>query len=89
MLGKNNLISVLLAWVGIFFIVVGFISGLVLGEDYERIWSITFIYWASGVVSGMFFIGLSEIVEQLDRLNKKMKNEFDVVDEDDLILLND
>ncbi|GGH18810.1 hypothetical protein [Paenibacillus segetis] len=90
MLDKENKISIILAWIGIIYIVVGFILGLVLGKDsdgYEQVWSLTFIWWVGGLISGMFFIGLSEIIEQLHRINMKLRKE--PVNDDDLILLND
>lgn len=80
MFARKNLIASVLLWIGVAIIVTGIILGLVLGrvdtgnyrENYERVWLLTIIYWATGLISGMGFIGFSEVIEQLHRINSKM-----------------
>lgn len=94
MLERENKISAVLVWSGIILIVAGLIFGLVLGRQdplglgftYTQVWSVTILYWVSGFLSGMFFIALSEIIEQLHRLNRKAGV---VPEEEELELLND
>ncbi|NUU62453.1 hypothetical protein [Paenibacillus agri] len=94
MLERENKISGVITWIGIINIAAGFILGLVFGREnvglysdtYEQIWSVTLLYWAAGFVSGMFFIGISEIIEQLHKINSKLGKE---PEEDDLRLLSD
>lgn len=98
MFEKENKIASILMWIGIIEIVASFIMGMFLGrEDFgyyqEQVWSLTFIWWGAGFVSGMFFIGLSEVVEQLHRINLKMEkpsefNELELED-DELELIDD
>ncbi|OAB33123.1 hypothetical protein PMSD_15525 [Paenibacillus macquariensis subsp. defensor] len=96
MLDRGNKIASVLTWIGVAIIVASIILGVVLGrvdvggfiESYEQVWSITIIYWIAGLISGMFFIGLSEVIEQLHRINLKMGRESEPED-DDLVLLND
>ncbi|CAH1200608.1 hypothetical protein PAECIP111893_01496 [Paenibacillus plantiphilus] len=91
---RKNKIAIALIWIGVLNIVVGFILGIMLGREnvgtytdrYEQIWPLTFIYWISGFVSGMFFVGLSEIIEQLHKINLKLGKESE---NDELELLND
>lgn len=94
MFERENKISSVLTWIGILNIGAGLILGFVIGREnvgiyaarYEQVWSLTFIYWIAGFVSGMFFIGLSEIIELLHKINSKMGKE---PEEDVLELLND
>ncbi|WP_019638137.1 hypothetical protein [Paenibacillus fonticola] len=87
MFSKNNKIAVVLLWTGLSIIAAGIIGGIILGyDDYERLWLVTFVYWVSGFLSGVFFIALSEIIEQLHKLNMKSNKE---PEDDELILLND
>lgn len=84
---KNNKIAVVLLWTGFSVIAAGIIAGIIIGDDdYERLWLVTFVYWVSGFLSGLFFIALSEIIEQLHKLNMKPNKE---PEDDELILLND
>lgn len=77
---KDNNVSQFLFITGIIFIVLGFIGGLVLGTYEEStyfgaesqiIWSVVIVYWFSGFVSGLFFIGLSEIVKLLNKIHQE------------------
>ncbi|GIP56601.1 hypothetical protein MKX50_10690 [Paenibacillus sp. FSL W8-0186] len=87
MFSKNNKIAVVLLWTGFSVIAAGIIAGIIIGDDdYERLWLVTFVYWVSGFLSGLFFIALSEIIEQLHKLNMKPNKE---PEDDELILLND
>ncbi|MFC3745547.1 hypothetical protein [Paenibacillus sp. GCM10012306] len=94
MLEREKKISGVLTWIGIVIIAAGFILGLMFGrenvglysETYEQLWSLTLLYWAAGLVSGMFFIGLSEIIEQLHKINSKLGKE---PEKDELRLLSD
>ncbi|WMT42335.1 hypothetical protein RE628_08070 [Paenibacillus sp. D2_2] len=84
MFSKKNKIANVLLWVGVSIIVIGLISGLVMGEDSET-FLLTIIYWVSGFLSGMFFIALAEIIEQLHKINLNLSKD---PDQDDLELLN-
>ncbi len=88
MFSKGNRIAIVLLWTGIIIITAGLIAGIIWGyDDYdERLWLITFVYWFSGFLSGIFFIALSEIIEQLHKINMKLNKE---PEEDELVLLND
>ena len=85
MFNKKNGVAMTLTFIGFIEIIAGFILGLVFGlEDvgyyttrYEPIWSIIIPWWAIGFVSGMFIIGIAEIIEQLHKLNHKGKNSID------------
>lgn len=80
---KENKISMVLFVIGLIYIFLGFILGIALGEEnipggYERgrqIWSVTFTWWSGGFVSGMIFIGFSEIIEQLHQSNDLKRKE--------------
>lgn len=80
---RENKISMVLFVIGIIYIFLGFILGLALGvEDtfgsYERgrqLWSVTFMWWSGGFVSGITFIGFSEIIEQLHQSNDLKRKE--------------
>ncbi|MFE0557009.1 hypothetical protein ACFW1P_13910 [Paenibacillus sp. NPDC058910] len=95
MLERRNKIASVLTWIGVAIIVAGIVLGLVLGkmdvgtyrESYERVWLLTIIYWATGLISGMGIIGLSEVIEQLHSINLKMGKEAEQ-DNDDLELIN-
>ncbi|MGM1044953.1 MAG: hypothetical protein ACQEXX_02275 [Bacillota bacterium] len=96
MLDRQNKIASVLTWIGVAIIVAGIILGVVLGkvnvgiyrETYERVWLLTIIYWVTGFISGMCIIGLSEIIEQLHRINLKIGKKPEPEDDDDLELLN-
>ncbi|AJS61197.1 hypothetical protein [Paenibacillus sp. IHBB 10380] len=95
MLDRGNKIASVLTWIGVVIIVAGIIVGVVLGrenvgtytETYEQVWSLTIIYWVTGLISGMCIIGLSEVIEQLHRINLKIGKGPEPED-DDLELLN-
>lgn len=95
LLERRNKIASVLTWIGVAIIVAGIILGVVLGrvdigtygEKYERVWLLTIIYWATGLISGMGIIGLSEVIEQLHSINLKMGKEPEQ-ENDDLELIN-
>lgn len=92
MYSRQNKIANILFWIGVIEIVAGFILGLSLGNvevsryRNEQIWSVTFIWWIASFVSGMLIIGISEIIEQLHKLNIKNNK---VPEDNDLELLDD
>lgn len=77
---KKNEIAGILTFIGGIEILAGFILGLILGvedvgstysSNYEVTWSIVLMWGSIGFVSGMFIIGIAEIIEQLHTLNHK------------------
>ncbi|MMZ62561.1 hypothetical protein D1872_247770 [compost metagenome] len=94
MLDMENKIAKFVFWTGITLMIAGLILGFFIGRetidsyfgDHEQIWSITITFWVSGLLSGIFFIALAEIIEQLHKINLKLNKE---PDENDLELLND
>ncbi|MPY17016.1 hypothetical protein [Paenibacillus glucanolyticus] len=95
MLNRRNKIASVLSWIGVAIIITGIILGVVFGrvdigtygENYKRVWLLTIIYWATGLISGMGVIGLSEVIEQLHSINLKMGREPEQ-ENDDLELIN-
>lgn len=79
----NNGIAKVLKIIGLIEIIGGIILGLIFGTE-QRTYSSsidgsTFIIWSSlGFVSGMIFIGFSEIIELLHSINSKLKGTSDV-----------
>ncbi|WP_336786180.1 hypothetical protein [Paenibacillus sp. MMO-177] len=70
----RNIISTCLMGIGILLLVIGFIAGLIIGIDHDGFHMIIALYWwLSGVTAGFIFIGLSEIVNLL----QKLVNRFD------------
>jgi len=58
----------------IFFIglIVGIIQGYSINE-YEFTWSIAFIWWASGFISSIGFLGFAEVIRILNSINQKLE----------------
>ncbi|MFA9555735.1 hypothetical protein ACERII_00305 [Evansella sp. AB-rgal1] len=76
MLPRSNVIGRVLFFIGIFLMIVHFIAGIYFGSipyQYEQVWSTTFMWWIAGFVSGMLFIGFSEIIELLQRMLGQQK----------------
>ncbi|MTW85861.1 hypothetical protein F3157_09350 [Virgibacillus dakarensis] len=78
---KENLIAKILFIIGTAIMVIGFITGLAVGNmsyDYDfgigggMVWSIFFTYFFAGIISGMLFIGLSEIIRLLHSMNNEI-----------------
>ncbi|WP_201000917.1 hypothetical protein [Paenibacillus glycanilyticus] len=68
---RNN-ISTCLMGIGILLLVIGFIEGLVFGDAPDGFhMTIALYWWLSGVTAGFIFIGLSEIVNLLQKLVNK------------------
>ncbi|ACT02277.1 hypothetical protein [Paenibacillus sp. JDR-2] len=68
---RNN-ISTCLMGIGILLLVIGFIEGLILGNAPDGFhMTIALYWWLSGVTAGFIFIGLSEIVNLLQKLVTK------------------
>ncbi|MCK8058382.1 MULTISPECIES: hypothetical protein [unclassified Fusibacter] len=63
----GNSISSLLFAIGLVIMVLGFIGGLTIkvGVRYDAIWPITLAVWFGAFVSGMIFIGFSEVIKLL------------------------
>ncbi|WNF38794.1 hypothetical protein RJD24_10380 [Bacillaceae bacterium IKA-2] len=75
---RENTISMVLFVIGIIYIFLGFILGLALGVEGtfgQRFWSVTFTWWTIGFVSGMTFIGFSDIIELLHQSNDLKRKE--------------
>lgn len=74
----NNGIAKVLKIIGLIEIIGGIILGLIFGTEQgmysSSINGSTFFIWSSlGFVSGMIFIGFSEIIELLQSINSKLK----------------
>lgn len=69
----RNVISTFLLGIGIVIIVVGFILGISFGIDQYGEFSLApaLYWWLSGIVSGFIFIGMSEIVNLLQKIVDK------------------
>lgn len=74
---NKNTVSKILKIIGILEIIAGFVLGLVLGREeigfstyYE--WSIILTWWTIGFVSGMLFIGFSEVIELLQKISDRL-----------------
>ncbi|WP_336772509.1 hypothetical protein [Paenibacillus sp. MMO-58] len=68
---RNN-ISTCLMGIGILLLVIGFIEGLIFGNAPDGFhMTIALYWWLSGVTAGFIFIGLSEIVNLLQKLVTK------------------
>ncbi|MFB5281912.1 hypothetical protein [Peribacillus sp. Hz7] len=76
----ENSVAKILRIIGIVEIILGVILGFILGrvdvgsftERYVQVWSTTFMWWIVGFISGMLIIGLSEVIELLHKINKKV-----------------
>ncbi|TCM99065.1 hypothetical protein EV294_102352 [Paenibacillus sp. BK033] len=65
----RNVISTWLMGIGILLLAIGFITGLLFGINDDGFHLITALYWwLSGVTAGFIFIGLSEMVNLLQKL---------------------
>lgn len=63
----NNKFGTAMKVVAILIFIAGFILGIVLGnQEFGFNFGITAIYWGSFFASGMFFLGISEIIELLN-----------------------
>lgn len=79
---RENIVAKVLFTIGVAIMVIGFITGLFVGnangamgfEGYESgmVWSLFFSYLFAGIVSGMLFIGLSEIIKLLHSINQQI-----------------
>ncbi|WP_416151215.1 hypothetical protein ACM26V_09690 [Salipaludibacillus sp. HK11] len=72
----KNIVSRLLLVVAFIIFIVTVISGFIVqtddfGEGISFGWGVIIAYWFSGFAIGIFFLALAEIIEQLNRLNKK------------------
>lgn len=78
---NENIVAKILFIIGIAQMSIGLIVGLILGNaDYYGVmnWSIFFTWAVGGFVSGMLFLGFSEIIKLLHMINEKtpsLKNE--------------
>lgn len=78
---RDNVVSKLLFVVGIALMAVGLLTGVIIAAFGFRyglnlangmMWSVLFTYFFAGLVLGLLFIGLSEIVNLLHNLNDKL-----------------
>ncbi|TXC86063.1 hypothetical protein FS935_18635 [Metabacillus litoralis] len=89
MFNKENKMAVALSIIGWVEIVIGIFCGLTFSsvhDGYEEVFLLsTFIMWASaGIISGVFFLGLAEVVELLHHIRNNLsesKNKTQIVDE--------
>lgn len=69
---EGNGIANLFKIIGFIIFIVGAISGFVLGKTgYEFNMGIAFALWFGMFLSGMFYIGIGEIIKLLHQINKK------------------
>ena len=73
--------------VGILEMLAGFIIGYFLGNEgtgySSEMHESVFIYWVIiGFVSGMLFIGFSEVIQLLHNINEKLRKKFDTTEGD-------
>lgn len=70
----QNKIAGILKAMGFTIMGIAFIVGLAIGnESYPFDYFAALVPWCSGVVSGMIFIGFSEIINLLDKIYKQVK----------------
>lgn len=78
---RENVVSKLLFMIGIALMVIGLLTGVIIAASGLRyglnpnngmMWSVLFTYFFAGLVVGLLFVGLSEIVHLLYKLNGKM-----------------
>jgi hypothetical protein len=76
----NNLVGKIILVIGFVEIFAGLLVGLVFGSATDAYGTSTFnikialIWWISGFVTGMLFIGFSEVIKLLDNINNKLGN---------------
>ncbi|MGP4108597.1 hypothetical protein [Virgibacillus sp. L01] len=71
---NENIVAKILFIIGIAQMSIGLIVGLILGNaDYHGVmnWSIVFMWTIGGFISGMLFLGFSEIIKLLHAINEK------------------
>lgn len=71
---NENIVAKILFIIGIAQMSIGLIVGLILGNaDYYGVmnWSIVFMWTIGGFISGMLFLGFSEIIKLLHTINEK------------------
>ncbi len=69
---SSNGIAIALTVIAILTYTVGFILGIVLGNQLG--FSYTVIWWTASVVSGTMILGFAEIIKLLDKINSKQSN---------------
>jgi len=74
----NNVIAKVLFVIGALEIIAGIILGIALGTEEESAFHF-FLWLVSGTVSGMLFIGISEVINLLDKsYSSKVRTEFEI-----------
>ncbi|MFB4169477.1 hypothetical protein ACE1TG_16030 [Virgibacillus sp. JSM 102003] len=71
---NENIVAKILFIIGIAQMLIGLIVGLILGNaDYYGVmnWSVVFMWTIGGFISGMLFLGFSEIIKLLHTINEK------------------
>lgn len=64
------------SWLKVFgwlIMVGGFIAGIVVGSEEFSV-AIMFVYWVASIVCGVLFLGVSEIIEQLQDIAYRISN---------------
>lgn len=69
---------VVLKMVAVFCVIIGIVAAVNFGKEFNSFWcerntAVTFIYAASGILSGIFWWALSDIVEACQRYIKNNK----------------
>ena len=70
---RNNTISIIFKVLACMVFIGGFIAGLIAGFVFARTLLVTLIYWASGFISGIVFLGFSEIIQLLYEIKNSIK----------------
>ena len=69
---NNNPIATTLRVIAVLVYIVGFISGIAIGDAVaEYSWGTAFIYWFVSFFSGTTILGFAEIIQLLDDIKKK------------------
>ena len=88
----ENPISKALKVIGVLEIAAGLIIGLILGyEDSaygssEMNFGVVFYWTIIGFVSGMLFIGFSEVIQLLHNINEKLRKNFNMPEEENEVI---
>lgn len=73
---EGNFVGNIIEKIAYAIFIVGFIVGILYGQGkYEFAWSVAFIWWISGFISGIGFLGFAEVIQLLDKINHKLGKE--------------
>lgn len=77
----NNGIGYTLLIIGVLVMIAGLTVGLLLAKPEYRYddfnWTLALTYWVSSFISGMMFIGFSEVIKLLQSINDKLSRKKD------------